>query len=139
MTGVTMVMSALSTLLEAKMNKIQEVLDLVEHHPVRSVLAVDKHGMPVEPCDPDAVCFCLIGAIAKVYNIEPDMEDDQSQRIEDVYNKLDKHPLVIALSNQLEGAESRKCPSLHVAGVFDDNSSAALAALRKLENEYEDE
>jgi hypothetical protein len=32
----------------------------------KEALARDEHGEPIDPCDPEACCFCTTGAIIKI-------------------------------------------------------------------------
>ena len=50
-----------------KVRLISEALALTKAHPANGAYAKDAHGLMTEPLFPDAVCWCGLGALRKVF------------------------------------------------------------------------
>lgn len=92
-------------------------------------MAVNRHDMKVDPSDPDAHCYCLLGSI---WAVIPLMPDDPIKR----YELADM--AVVALQTTLKKKGQYSCLSLwndncnrnryDVIALFDETIAAEIAA-----------
>ncbi len=60
--------------------KVRELLSSPDKW-VKTKWAADLLKRPVDPCSPDAVCFCLLGAIDFCYREGTDVKDEVRNKI----------------------------------------------------------
>jgi hypothetical protein len=59
---------------EEKIQKINAALARTLAHPCRGAYARSAKKMHVRALDPDAVCWCALGALKKEFNVDTDRE-----------------------------------------------------------------